>query len=110
MATSWTEMRKDERFDMHVPVKVRLTESGNSPACTLSTVNLSSGGAWFQCSYDIPVGEKIELTLQLPFKQKLFKACTVDVITRGTIIRQNSGGFAVSFTNDYRISYLPEIS
>jgi len=77
------ERRVGQRFDLHVPVSVRLAGTQHE-GCGF-TQDLSSRGSFFYTDFPLGSGEKVELTLDMPSEITLGE--TMRVRCQGTVLR-----------------------
>jgi hypothetical protein len=77
------ERRVGQRFDLHLPVSVKLSGSAHE-ACGF-TQDLSARGTFFYTDYPLGVGETVELTLVMPSEITLGE--NMRVRCRGRVLR-----------------------
>jgi PilZ domain len=77
------ERRCGQRFDVHVPVSVRL--SGSQHESCGFTQDLSARGSFFYTDFPLAAGEAIEVTLQMPSEITLGESMRVRC--QGTVLR-----------------------
>ena len=77
------ERRVGQRFDLHVPVSVKLADSQHE-ACGF-TQDLSARGTFFYTDFPLGPGEKVELTLNMPSEITLGESMRVRC--HGTVLR-----------------------
>jgi hypothetical protein len=77
------ERRAGQRFDLHLPVSVKLTGSAHE-ACGF-TQDLSARGSFFYTDYPLGTGESVELTLVMPSEITLGQ--NMRVRCRGRVLR-----------------------
>ena len=101
------ERRVGQRFDLHVPVSVKLADSPQET--TGFTQDLSARGTFFFTDFPLAVGERVELTLLMPSEITLGDSMRVRCM--GTVLRVvqpsvgTKLGVAVHFAN---YEYLPD--
>ncbi len=106
MEISWHEKRRDERVPMQIPAFLSVDKTAiHSLSAMLLTTNISGGGAYVVTSVDVPVGTKVDLSINLPFKRKIFGTDKILVSVYGTVVRNTPHGVAISFADDCRINY-----
>src|SRR4051812_5760735 len=68
---------------------------GRSPIFTGDgeTLNVSSSGVLFNSHCDLPVGNKVEFSIDWPVK--LNDNCLLKLVVRGRVVRHQNGQFAV---------------
>jgi hypothetical protein len=69
------ERRVGQRFDLHIPVSVKL--AGTQHEAGGFTQDLSARGSFFYTDFPLGSGEKIELTLNMPSEITLGKSMRV---------------------------------
>jgi len=99
------EKRTYERFDLKVPIKIKLdkpeTDEGEF---IFTTNNICAGGAFFHTEKQIPEGMKVNLDFVISIdKLKEFVNSQCRIIVSGEVIRRDSTGMAVRFEEDYEI-------
>jgi c-di-GMP-binding flagellar brake protein YcgR len=104
------ERRRLERFDLTEPARV-IVESGagNKEHLSLTTKDVSSGGAFLYCAQPLSEGArvKLELLISLDALQKLVgEKGKAKIKVSGTIIRVETEGVAIRFENKYKITAL----
>ena len=77
------ERRVGQRFDLHIPVSVRLTDTQHE-GCGF-TQDLSASGSFFYTDFPLGPGEKGELTLNMPSEITLGEGMRVRC--QGTVLR-----------------------
>ena len=104
------ERRKLERFQLHVPAKIELTdESGHHETLQLETKDISADGAFFVSSKPITEGADIRLEMVLSverLKDLIGAHKKVELKLQGHVIRSDSNGVAVMFDRKYQIKAL----
>ena len=104
------ERRKLERFQLHVPAKIELTnESGHHETLQLETKDISADGAFFESSKPIIEGAdvRLEMILTVDKLQDLIGVHKkVELKLQGHVIRSDSDGVAVLFNRKYHIRAL----
>ena len=104
------ERRKLERFQLHVPAKIELTDdSGHRETLQLETKDISADGAFFVSSQPITEGADIQLEMILSvdkLKDLIGVHNKVELKLKGHVIRSNSNGVAVMFDRKYQIKAL----
>jgi hypothetical protein len=108
MSTPETERRHSKRFSMELPVTVK-PQDGVEQKC--ATRDISAGGVYFFCNFEIMQDSPIELVMILPPEitggEKLWVCC------HGRVVRVVDGsadgqrGIAVKVE---RLEFLPEIT
>ena len=101
------ERRKQERFSLKVLAFVQTGTSGAENVFTLSTQDISSGGAFFPMEVPLPTGEKVKITIYLsisPVEPVVDLPGSVKIITDGEVVRSTPQGLAVAFGRHYTIS------
>lgn len=83
MATG-AERRRHRRFDLSLPVKVRV-KTQVAAQVTTSTKDISARGIYFTISEDLDIGSELECVLTLP--PELCQGNTIQVRCRGKIVR-----------------------
>ena len=99
------ERRKLERYNLVIPTRIVLTNSGQeSEVFEINTCNISAGGAFFKTAHKIPIGTDLNMNFVLPI-EKLARLLGVNsfVKVKGKIIRIDMEGIAVSFNKKYEI-------
>jgi hypothetical protein len=102
------ERRVGQRFDLHIPVSVKLAGSQHE-ACGF-TQDLSARGSFFYTDFPLGQGESVELTLNMPSEITL--GDSMRVRCQGTVLRVvqpsigTKLGIAVHFAG---YEYLPAI-
>lgn len=101
------ERRKLQRFDLEVPAKIEVMDSGQEKEIVnLLTSNICSGGAFFHTPEPLPEGTQIRLDLVLPLdKLRELKNDSKHAYIKvtGTVLRAESMGMAICFNEDYQI-------
>ena len=104
------ERRKLERFQLHVPAKIELTDaSGHRETLQLETKDISADGAFFVSSKPITEGADIQLEMILSvekLKDLIGAHKKVELKLQGHVIRSDSNGIAVLFDRKYHIRAL----
>ena len=104
------ERRKLERFQLHVPAKIELTDaSGQHETLQLETKDISADGAFFVSSTPIIEGADIRLEMILTvdkLKDLIGVHKKVELKLQGHVIRSDSDGVAVQFDRKYHIRAL----
>jgi hypothetical protein len=104
------ERRKLERFQLHVPAKVELTDaSGHHETLQLETKDISADGAFFVSPKQITEGANIRLEMILSvekLKDLIGVHKKVELKMQGHVIRSDSDGVAVLFDRKYQIKAL----
>jgi len=77
------ERRAGQRFDIQIPVSLKLTRSARE-ACAF-TQDLSARGTFFYTDFPLAPGEEIELILVMPWEITLTESMRVRC--RGTVLR-----------------------
>ena len=77
------ERRAGQRFDMQIPVSLKLVGSSDE-ACGF-TQDLSARGTFFYTDFPLAVGERVELTLLMPAEITL--TVSMRVCCQGTVLR-----------------------
>jgi hypothetical protein len=118
------EKRLQERFSMHLPVKVS-TNSGSGPELQYETItaNISSGGAFIRTPNPLPIACKVHLEFLVSFVdlKKLRFVLSLELLRRfegkpvwvhatGVVIRHENDGMAIIFDDDYQLSPLRGIT
>ncbi len=101
------EKRKLERFDLEMPARIEVTNSGRKKETfDFLTSNICSGGAFFHTPQPLPEGTQVRLDLVLPLdKLKKLKNDVKQAYIKvtGTVLRSESKGMAICFNEDYKI-------
>jgi hypothetical protein len=77
------ERRVGQRFDLHIPVSVKL--AGSQHEAGGFTQDLSARGSFFYTDFPLGPGEKVELTLNMPSEITLGESMRVRC--QGTVLR-----------------------
>lgn len=99
------DKRAFERFDLKVPIKMRLEEASSENAeFTFTTSNICAGGAFFRTDSPIPEGTRVYLDFVISIeklKELLDSQCRV--VVGGRVVRREGAGIAIRFDEDYEI-------
>ena len=104
------ERRKLERFNLQLPAKIESIasdgEMNNREISNIMTMDICSGGAFFQTTAPLPEGTEVKIDLILPLdnQEKIkddFKH--VFIAVTGTVLRSEQKGMAVCFNRHYQI-------
>ena len=95
-----------ERFSIEIPAEIEVTSSvREQPLLNLMTKNVSAGGAYFRTKKSLPVGTEVKIDLILPLsklKKFLKNREQVTVNIQGTVLRSESDGMAIGFSENYQ--------
>jgi hypothetical protein len=80
-----TEQRKNQRFDLRLPIELMRLGAGTKVAG--ETRNVSSSGVLFTAGHDVAVGEPIEYVITLPTAPGTRTA--VRLRCMGTVVRES---------------------
>lgn len=98
--------RKLERFDLQLQALVSAYKGECDPeTMSLLTTNISSNGAFLMSDHPLPIGTKVKLDLVLSLDElRKVKGKRTLIEVSGKVIRNGSGGMAVCFAEDCKIS------
>ena len=112
------EQRLNERFSMHLPVRISTQGGGGKEVLFESiTANISSGGVFISTTDPLPAACKVYLEFLIDFEdlKKLrfilsleslqnYQGKPVWVNVSGVVIRHEKDGMAVIYDDDYQLS------
>jgi len=90
-----TEHRSHQRYPIKLEVEYRVLKKGRVERGFGRTLNISSGGVFFETKSVVPANGPIELLLSWPFL--LEGTCPLKLVMRGRIVRIDSKGVAIKF-------------
>lgn len=96
----WEERRCLERFDLHLSAQV---EMAGSRCISLTTADISSGGAYFPTDSPLPNQSRVTVSLMFEvgeLRRLLGRGC-VALRVGGWVLRSGAGGMAVTFDDLY---------
>jgi hypothetical protein len=98
--------RRRIRFDLECELRYRLLDSRRHfPQQAGKTINISSKGAIFETTAQLPVGKRVELIISWP--AKLNEKCGLKMIAQARVIRSNESRAAVALlTHEFRTQSL----
>jgi PilZ domain len=96
------DRRTNGRFPLENALRYRFVEAKNpAPAGTGQTLNMSSSGMLFKVESPLPVGQKIEVSVDWP--AQLNEHCGLKLVALGKVIRSSAEEAAVSIDKyDFR--------
>jgi len=96
------DRRTNDRFPLENALRYRFVEAKNpAPAGTGQTLNMSSTGMLFKVESALPVGQKIEVSVDWP--AQLNATCGLKLVALGKVIRSSAEQAAVSIDKyDFR--------
>jgi hypothetical protein len=93
--TNRTDQRLHRRYPIALTVEYKLLNKGRvERQGSGRTINISSGGIFFETDEPLPAQGRIELLLDWPFL--LQGVCALKLIMRGHIVRSGTKGIAVA--------------
>lgn len=112
------EQRLNERFSMHLPVRISTQGKGGKEVLFESiTANISSGGVFISTADPLPVASKVYLEFLIDFEDlkklrfilsleslRSYQGKPVWVNVSGVVIRHQEDGMAVIYDDDYQLS------
>jgi hypothetical protein len=88
------DRRTNDRFPLENALHYRFLEARNpGPAGTGQTLNMSSSGLLFRVESPLPVGQKIEVSVDWP--AQLNEHCGLKLVALGKVVRSNTEEAAV---------------
>lgn len=93
--------RQSRRFDLPIPLQIRVVDSASPAFTTVTCSNVSSRGVYFSTDYPFLVGERVEVSLKMP--QEVADAPERDWVCHGRVVRTDHNkdaahvGVAVEF-------------
>lgn len=90
-----TEHRSHQRYPIKLEVEYRVVKKGRVEHGFGRTLNISSGGVFFETKSALPATGPIELLLNWPFL--LEGVCPLKLVMRGRIVRSDGKGVAIRF-------------
>lgn len=88
------DQRLHRRYPITLKVEYKLINKGRVERVgTGQTINISSGGIYFEPDTPLPANGPIELVLDWPFL--LDKVCGLKLVMRGRIVRRDVNGIAI---------------
>jgi hypothetical protein len=88
------DQRLHRRYPIALKVEYKLINKGRVERVgTGQTINISSGGIFFEPDTPLPANGPIELVLDWPFL--LDKVCGLKLVMRGRIVRRDVNGIAI---------------
>ena len=101
------ERRKHDRFTYHLPVRIKVLNSGNGKVLDLVTKDISASGAYFATLTSFPEGTRFKLDFTSPtddlqgFRDiESLKKCT------GRLVRSTNVGIAIQFDKECLVESL----
>ena len=96
-----------QRFSLKAFAVIQTVSPGGEEVFTMSTQDISSGGAFFPAELPLPTGEKVKITFYLSIS--ILERINVSpgvakITTQGQVVRSTSQGTAVAFDRHYTIS------
>lgn len=100
------ERRRLERFDIALPARIAVAEGGQrQQVISLTTSNISAGGAFFKTDAPLPLGT--EVVVELTLLAELFKSVTpnTEALVRmaGRVLRNETRGMAIAFSEKFHM-------
>jgi hypothetical protein len=89
------EHRSHQRYPIKLEVEYRVLKKGRVERGFGRTLNISSGGVFFETKSSVPPNGPIELLLNWPFL--LEGTCPLKLVMRGRIVRTDGKGVAIKF-------------
>ena len=80
-----TDPRQTARFDLEIPVSIRLLESLETPAHMAVSSNLSSAGVCLTTDLPVEIGMPVEVSLRMP--QQVTGRPSQEWCCRGQVVR-----------------------
>jgi len=90
-----TEHRSHQRYPIKLDVEYRVVKKGRVEQGFGRTLNISSGGVFFETKNALPANGPIELLLNWPFL--LEGVCPLKLVMQGRIVRSDGKGIAIKF-------------
>jgi hypothetical protein len=93
--------RQSKRFELPIPMKIRVVDSASPTAATATCSNVSSRGVYFSTDFPFLVGERVEVSLKMP--KEVADPPERDWVCHGRVVRTDRGkddgslGVAVEF-------------
>jgi DNA-binding CsgD family transcriptional regulator len=99
--------RVHKRFDLELPVNLKIHDGGENKAdLPLKTRNISSTGALISTDLKLSVGTILEIDIDIPLGAlKEFKGHGAKVALKGEVVRISGLGTALSFAKDCHFQY-----
>src|SRR5579863_1878243 len=94
LETNPAEQRLHQRYPIVLKIEYKLLKKGRVEVFgTGRTMNISSGGIFFEADDPLPVYGRVELAMEWPFL--LEGVCALKLVMRGRIVRKDTSGIAV---------------
>ena len=108
------ERRKLERFNLHVSAKVAAEgPESKEEVLELETRDISADGAFFISHEPIAKGARVDLEMVLSMdklQEVIGKKGKVELKIKGSVVRSDADGIAVSFDKKYYIRALDNVN
>ncbi len=100
--------RSSERFDLELPVNLRVNNPGSGKASLkLKTENISASGALISADLPMAVGTTLEIDIDIPLEAlKALKGDRAKVALKGEVVRISDRGTALAFGKDCKFEYV----
>jgi hypothetical protein len=101
------EKRKIQRIELHTPARIEaVAKDGKKISLHADTKDISSHGAFFLTEEPIEENAKLDIELLLSMEkllELLQRKKQIRILIKGTVIRTEPDGIAVSFGRRYQI-------
>jgi hypothetical protein len=100
------ERRANRRYDLHFPVRYRVSQKGALVRFGAGmTCEIGGTGLSFRCRKALPVGAHVELTIDWPAKHEIYPML---LQATGFVLRSDGGRTAVRVTSrKFRVETMP---
>jgi len=98
------DKRKFQRFEINVPVKIKILGQGEEKTELIETRNVSAAGLLITSRTPIPEGSQVEMEIFLDFEKLVTSADpdgTLVLSVTGRVLRSGAEGTAIRFNKDY---------
>ena len=110
LQTDRADQRLHQRYPITLKVEYKLLKKGRVALLGSGrTMNISSGGIYFEADEPLPARGRIELAMEWPFL--LQGVCALKLVMRGRIVRNDAYGVAVQMTqHEFRTAGVRSVS
>jgi len=106
MLRQMNNKRDHKRFDLELPVILKIHDGVLNKSLPLKTRNISSTGALISTDLKLSLGTILEIDIDIPLDAlKEFKGHGAKVVLKGEVVRISGLGTALSFAKDCHFQY-----